>query len=126
MFLFYVGNLILRTLSEGKYANEEYEYHLRLSANTLVLLTKSKLFFLKKSVLTSAWDSDWIEHWENCSKVIQERGKLRILLKVRAMAQNKQLENRSEAARIVRTCVRPTQESTMGNQFNSEGDFSLD
>lgn len=80
---YFLGTHILQTLSEGKYAGETYSYHLQASANSLILLTNRKIFHLKKSIMSSSWEIDWLEAWENCDKVIQDSGKrLRILLKV--------------------------------------------
>ena len=76
------GNQLLRTLSEGKYANEEYDFHLQISSTRTILLTKKRLFYIKKSFITRTWDANWIEEWTNCSKVVRQDNKLRVLVKV--------------------------------------------
>ncbi|KAJ6225422.1 hypothetical protein RDWZM_003967 [Blomia tropicalis] len=76
-----IGNEILRTLSEGKYINEEYEFHVQLNSSSLILLTKMKLLSLKKTVLSNVWDTEWIENWSNCERVERMNGKLRITIK---------------------------------------------
>ena len=72
----------MRTLSEGKYINEEYEFHVQLNSSSLILLTKMKLLSLKKTVLSNVWDTEWIENWSNCERVERMNGKLRITIKV--------------------------------------------
>ena len=112
------GTKILKELSEGKYATEEYDYHLQLNSNVLVLLTKHKLFYLKKSIISGTWDSDWIESWSNCYKVIREpnAAKLRIILNVSVKAPNRMCGQQMASNE-------GTRQLTMGHLFNR---FQLD
>lgn len=78
-----LGNQLVRNLSAIKYANEEYIYHLQLTSHScIVLLSKLRLFFLKKSLFTSSWEPEWVETWTNCQEVLLEDNRLRILVKV--------------------------------------------
>lgn len=78
-----LGNQLVRNLSAVKYANEEYIYHLQLTSRSyIVLLSKLRLFFLKKSLFTSSWEPEWVERWTNCQEVLLEDNRLRILVKV--------------------------------------------
>lgn len=77
-----IGSQLLLTLSEGKYDNETYDYHLQLSLKCTVLLTDCRLFCLKKSAFTGNWESEWAEKWTNCRKITRENLKLHILVKV--------------------------------------------
>ncbi|XP_017461255.1 PREDICTED: vacuolar protein sorting-associated protein 13A-like, partial [Rhagoletis zephyria] len=62
-----IGNQHLRTLADGKYAaeGEEYEYHLQLDGQRMVLLSTTKIFYLEKSMFAGAWEIDWSEDWMN-------------------------------------------------------------
>lgn len=77
------GNQMLKILSEGKYADQEFEFHCLVSRGTMVLVTKESLFCLKKSFISCMWEVDWCEPWTNCTGVqLDDHNKLHIKTKV--------------------------------------------
>lgn len=77
------GNQIFLNLAESKNTADEFESHFVFSSGYILLLTKYRLMFLKKSIITGNWESDWVEPWKNCSRVIRENNfRIRIITKV--------------------------------------------
>ena len=82
------GQLFLRTINDGKYKNEFYAWHKAPSHKTMVLVTNTRLMYLKHhtvdKVISSGnkWSIKWREHLLVFSEVItRDTTKSKLILK---------------------------------------------
>ena len=71
-------------MADGKYAaeGEEYEYHLQLDGQRMVLLSTTKIFYLEKSMFAGAWEIEWSEDWMNVQAATGDGDRLSLTVKM--------------------------------------------